>query len=126
MTGRGTALIAAFAVALCAPAAAGAAPSALAQRVEAAVRPLGASVSVQVTDLSARRRVVAVRAGRRRSLGSTTKLLTAAAALRRLGPAHVLGTQALGAAPARCATGWRAAARAARAAARPARCRRAA
>jgi serine-type D-Ala-D-Ala carboxypeptidase/endopeptidase (penicillin-binding protein 4) len=92
------AIIATLLAVLVAPAAAQAATP-LAERVERAVRPLGGSVSAQVTDLSARRTVVALRAGRRRPLGSTTKLLTAAAALRRLGPGHLLGTQALGTAP---------------------------
>ena len=90
-------LLAALATALLAAAAAEASP--LGERVRAAVRPLGAGVSVQVTDLSARRGVVALRATRSRPLGSTTKLLTAAAALRRLGPGHVLGTEVLGTAP---------------------------
>ena len=70
----------------------------LAQRIEAAVRPLGAGASVQVTDVGRRRMVVARRAQRRRPLGSTAKLLTAAAALRRLGPGRVLATEALGSA----------------------------
>jgi D-alanyl-D-alanine carboxypeptidase/D-alanyl-D-alanine-endopeptidase (penicillin-binding protein 4) len=95
---RRAAALAAALVALLSPAAAADAASPLAERVKSAVRPLGAGVSVQVTDVGARRTVVRVRAGRRRPLGSTTKLLTAAAALRRLGPGHVLGTQALGSA----------------------------
>jgi D-alanyl-D-alanine carboxypeptidase len=74
----------ALAAMLCAPAAA--ASAGLAERVKAAVRPLGRGASVQVTDLATRRTVVAVRARRSRPLGSTAKLLTAAAALRRLGP----------------------------------------
>jgi D-alanyl-D-alanine carboxypeptidase/D-alanyl-D-alanine-endopeptidase (penicillin-binding protein 4) len=61
------------------------------------VKPLGAAVAVHVTDLKSRRNVVSLRSRRSQSLGSATKLLTAAAALRRLGPAHVLGTQVLGA-----------------------------
>jgi D-alanyl-D-alanine carboxypeptidase/D-alanyl-D-alanine-endopeptidase (penicillin-binding protein 4) len=85
--------------ALCAPAAAEAAPAGLAERVKAAVKPLGSGVALQVTDVGARRTVVAVRARRRQPLGSTTKLLTAAAALRRLGPDTLLGTSALAAAP---------------------------
>jgi D-alanyl-D-alanine carboxypeptidase/D-alanyl-D-alanine-endopeptidase (penicillin-binding protein 4) len=85
--------VAVAALALALPAAADAAP--LAKRVKEAVRPLGGGASVQVTDVSRRRTVVARRAQRRRPLGSTAKLLTAAAALRRLGPGHVLGTQAL-------------------------------
>jgi D-alanyl-D-alanine carboxypeptidase/D-alanyl-D-alanine-endopeptidase (penicillin-binding protein 4) len=91
------ALVAVLAAALLVPAAAGAA-SPLAKRVKAAVRPLGAGVSVQVADVGTGRTVVRVRAARRRPLGSTTKLLTAAAALRLLGPGHMLGTQALGSA----------------------------
>jgi D-alanyl-D-alanine carboxypeptidase/D-alanyl-D-alanine-endopeptidase (penicillin-binding protein 4) len=87
-----------LAVALLAPASSAAATP-LAERVKAAVEPLGSRVAVQVTDLESRRSVVALRAERRRPLGSTTKLLTAAAALRRLGPGHVLGTQVLAAAP---------------------------
>jgi D-alanyl-D-alanine carboxypeptidase/D-alanyl-D-alanine-endopeptidase (penicillin-binding protein 4) len=91
---------AALLLVVCAPAAAQAASSAgLAKRVKAAVKPLGAGAAVQVTDLSTRRTVVAVRARRRQPLGSTTKLLTAAAALRRLGPDTALGTSALATAP---------------------------
>jgi serine-type D-Ala-D-Ala carboxypeptidase/endopeptidase (penicillin-binding protein 4) len=89
----------AFAVALCAPMAADAAPAGLAKRVRAAVKPLGGGAAVQVTDLATRRTLVAVRARRRQPLGSTTKLLTAAAALRRLGPDTLLGTSALAIAP---------------------------
>ena len=90
--------MAAALVAVALPAAvADAAP--LAKRVKAAVRPLGAGVSVQVTDVTARRTVVRLRAARRRPLGSTTKLLTAAAALRRLDPGQVLATHALGSVP---------------------------
>ena len=70
----------------------------LAKRVKSAVRPLGGAASVQVADVGARRTVVARRAKRSRPLGSTTKLLTAAAALRRLGPGRVLATEALGSA----------------------------
>ena len=70
----------------------------LADRVAAAVRPLGAKASVMVADARSGRRVAALRAQPRRPLGSTTKLLTAAAVLRRLGPRHVLGTQVLGSA----------------------------
>jgi serine-type D-Ala-D-Ala carboxypeptidase/endopeptidase (penicillin-binding protein 4) len=84
---------------VCAPAAAEAASAGLAKRVKAAVKPLGAGAAVQVTDLATRRTVVAVRARRRQPLGSTTKLLTAAAALRRLGPGTSLGTTALATAP---------------------------
>ncbi|HTE63609.1 MAG TPA: D-alanyl-D-alanine carboxypeptidase [Solirubrobacteraceae bacterium] len=77
------------------PASAEASSAGLAKRVKAAVKPLGSGAAVQVTDLSTHRTVVAVRAGRRQPLGSTTKLLTAAAALRRLGPDTALGTSAL-------------------------------
>jgi D-alanyl-D-alanine carboxypeptidase/D-alanyl-D-alanine-endopeptidase (penicillin-binding protein 4) len=80
-----------------APTGAEAAP--LAKRVKAAVKPLGRGAAVQVTDLSTGRRVVALRAKRRQSLGSTTKLLTAAAALRRLGPETTLGTAVVATAP---------------------------
>jgi serine-type D-Ala-D-Ala carboxypeptidase/endopeptidase (penicillin-binding protein 4) len=94
------ALAAALLATACTPVAAqAAAPSGLAARVKAAVRPLGSGAAVQVTDLSTRRSVVAVRAKRRQPLGSTTKLLTAAAALRRLGPDTALGTSALAAVP---------------------------
>jgi len=88
-----------FALALLALAPAVADGAALPQRVKAAVRPLGDGASVQVRDLSARRTAVALRAGRRQSLGSTTKLLTAAAALRRLGSAAVFSTELLATAP---------------------------
>jgi serine-type D-Ala-D-Ala carboxypeptidase/endopeptidase (penicillin-binding protein 4) len=90
-------VVAALAAACAAPAAA--APAGLAKRVKAAVRPLGSGASVQVTDLATRRTVAAVRAKRSRPLGSTTKLLTAAAALRRLGPDTALGTSALATVP---------------------------
>jgi serine-type D-Ala-D-Ala carboxypeptidase/endopeptidase (penicillin-binding protein 4) len=90
---------AALLAALCAPAAAGASAATVAKRVKAAVKPLGSGAAVQVTDLSTRRTVVAVRARRRQPLGSTTKLLTAAAALRRLGPDTSFGTSALTTAP---------------------------
>jgi D-alanyl-D-alanine carboxypeptidase/D-alanyl-D-alanine-endopeptidase (penicillin-binding protein 4) len=96
---RAPALLAlALARTLPAPAAAAAAPG-LAGRIEAALRPLGSGASAQVTDLSARRSVVAVRARRSRPLGSTTKLLTAAAALRRLGTGAVLSTEVLATGP---------------------------
>jgi D-alanyl-D-alanine carboxypeptidase/D-alanyl-D-alanine-endopeptidase (penicillin-binding protein 4) len=71
----------------------------LAKQVREAVKPLGRGAAVQVTDLSARRTVVALRAKRSQPLGSTTKLLTAAAALRRLGPETTLGTSALATVP---------------------------
>jgi len=87
------------AAAACVPATADASATGLAQRIKAAVRPLGSGAAVQVTDLSTRRTVVALRAQRRQSLGSTTKLLTAAAALRRLGPDTALGTSALASVP---------------------------
>jgi serine-type D-Ala-D-Ala carboxypeptidase/endopeptidase (penicillin-binding protein 4) len=90
-------VVAALAV-LGAPAARADAPP-LAKRVKAAVAPLGRGVAVQVADLGARRTVVSLRARRRQPLGSTTKLLTAAAALRRLGPETTLGTTALATAP---------------------------
>ena len=90
---------AALLAALVAPGAADAASAGLAKRVKAAVKPLGRGAAVQVTDLSSRRTVVALRARRRQSLGSTAKLLTAAAALRRLGPNTALGTSALTTAP---------------------------
>jgi D-alanyl-D-alanine carboxypeptidase/D-alanyl-D-alanine-endopeptidase (penicillin-binding protein 4) len=93
------ALTIALALALLGAPATEAAPAPLAERVKAAVRPLGAGVAVQVTDLSTRRTVVAVRARRRQPLGSTTKLLTAAAALRRLGPETSLATAAYATAP---------------------------
>jgi D-alanyl-D-alanine carboxypeptidase/D-alanyl-D-alanine-endopeptidase (penicillin-binding protein 4) len=89
------ALVAAAVVA--APAGAEAAP--LAKRVKAAVKPLGRGAAVQVTDLRTGRRVVAVRARRSQPLGSTTKLLTAAAALRRLGPDTPLGTTVVATGP---------------------------
>ena len=54
--------------------------------VQRAVEPLGKKVSVLVADARTGKRIAAVRPGRRQSLGSTTKLLTAAAALRELGP----------------------------------------
>ena len=94
---RRVALVAALAAAVaCAPATAEAAsPAGLAKRVRAAVKPLGSGAAVQVSDLSRHRTVVAVRAKRRQPLGSTTKLLTAAAALRVLGPDTALGTSAL-------------------------------
>jgi D-alanyl-D-alanine carboxypeptidase/D-alanyl-D-alanine-endopeptidase (penicillin-binding protein 4) len=91
-------LAALVAVALvAAPAGADAAP--LAKRVKAAVKPLGRGAAVQVTDLRTGRRVVALRAQRRQPLGSTTKLLTAAAALRRLGPDTPLATTAVATGP---------------------------
>ena len=93
------AALAALIAALCAPAAAGAAPAGLAKRIKAAVKPLGSGAAVQVTDAGTRRTVVALRARRSQPLGSTTKLLTAAAALRRLGPDTALGTSALAAVP---------------------------
>ena len=94
-------VVAGLLAALIAPAAAPAASSAgLERRVKAAIKPLGAGAAVQVTDLATRRTVVAVRAKRRQPLGSTAKLLTAAAALRRLGPDTALGTSALATAPA--------------------------
>jgi D-alanyl-D-alanine carboxypeptidase/D-alanyl-D-alanine-endopeptidase (penicillin-binding protein 4) len=89
------ALIVALALALVPAASADASSDGLAKRVKAAVKPLGRGVAVQVTDLSTGRTVVAQRARRRQALGSTTKLLTAAAALRRLGPTTALGTSAL-------------------------------
>ncbi len=82
---------------LAAPAGAEAAP--LAKRVKAAVKPLGRGVAVQVTDLSTGRTVAKLRAQRRQQLGSTTKLFTAAAALRRLGPDTTLGTAVVATAP---------------------------
>jgi serine-type D-Ala-D-Ala carboxypeptidase/endopeptidase (penicillin-binding protein 4) len=78
-------------------AAPGADAAPLAKRVKSAVEPLGRGAAVQVTDLSTGRKVGALRAQRRQPLGSTTKLLTAAAALRRLGPETTLGTSALAA-----------------------------
>jgi D-alanyl-D-alanine carboxypeptidase/D-alanyl-D-alanine-endopeptidase (penicillin-binding protein 4) len=92
------ALIVGLALALV-PASADASSAGLAKRVKAAVKPLGRGAAVQVTDLGARRTVVALRARRSQPLGSTTKLLTAAAALRRLGPDTALGTSALATAP---------------------------
>jgi D-alanyl-D-alanine carboxypeptidase/D-alanyl-D-alanine-endopeptidase (penicillin-binding protein 4) len=92
------ALVLAVALALV-PAGADASSAGLAKRVRAAVKPLGTGAAVQVTDLSTRRTVVAMRARRRQPLGSTTKLLTAAAALRRLGPDAALGTSVLATAP---------------------------
>jgi D-alanyl-D-alanine carboxypeptidase/D-alanyl-D-alanine-endopeptidase (penicillin-binding protein 4) len=92
------ALIVALALALL-PASADASSPGLAKRVKAAVKPLGRGAAVQVTDLSTRRTVVARSARRRQPLGSTTKLLTAAAALRRLGPTTALGTSALATGP---------------------------
>jgi D-alanyl-D-alanine carboxypeptidase/D-alanyl-D-alanine-endopeptidase (penicillin-binding protein 4) len=89
----------ALALLLLSPATPNAAAAPLAQRVKAAVRPLGDGASVQVSDLSARSTVVALRARRRQSLGSTAKLLTAAAALRRLGAGAVLETELLATAP---------------------------
>jgi D-alanyl-D-alanine carboxypeptidase/D-alanyl-D-alanine-endopeptidase (penicillin-binding protein 4) len=98
LTRRRSALAACVAAALvAAPAGADAAP--LAKRVKAAVKPLGRGAAVQVTDLSAHRRVVALRAQRRQPLGSTTKLLTAAAALRRLGADTPLGTTVVATGP---------------------------
>ncbi len=94
---RATLAALAAAALLAAPAGADAAP--LAKRVKAAVKPLGRGAAVQVTDLSTGRRVVARRANRRQPLGSTTKLLTAAAALRRLGPETTLGTTVVATAP---------------------------
>jgi D-alanyl-D-alanine carboxypeptidase/D-alanyl-D-alanine-endopeptidase (penicillin-binding protein 4) len=85
--------------ALVVPAFADASSAGLAKRVKAAVKPLGRGAAVQVTDLSSRRTVVAQRARRRQPLGSTTKLLTAAAALRRLGPETSLGTSAFATVP---------------------------
>jgi D-alanyl-D-alanine carboxypeptidase/D-alanyl-D-alanine-endopeptidase (penicillin-binding protein 4) len=82
-----------IALALLAPAApAAATPAATAKRVKAAVRPLGGRVAVQVTDLTRKRSVVALRAKRRQPLGSTTKLFTASAALLRFSPGGVLRT----------------------------------
>jgi D-alanyl-D-alanine carboxypeptidase/D-alanyl-D-alanine-endopeptidase (penicillin-binding protein 4) len=98
LTRRRATLAALVAAALVvAPAGADAAP--LAKRVKGAVKPLGRGAAVQVTDLSTGRRVVALRAKRRQPLGSTTKLLTAAAALRRLGPETTLGTAVVATAP---------------------------
>jgi D-alanyl-D-alanine carboxypeptidase/D-alanyl-D-alanine-endopeptidase (penicillin-binding protein 4) len=92
------ALIVALGLALF-PANADASSAGLAKRVKAAVKPLGRGAAVQVTDLGTRRTVVALRARRRQPLGSTTKLLTAAAALRRLGPGTSLGTSAFATVP---------------------------
>jgi serine-type D-Ala-D-Ala carboxypeptidase/endopeptidase (penicillin-binding protein 4) len=92
------ALIVGLALALV-PASADASSAGLAKRVRAAVEPLGGGAAVQVTDAGSRRTVVALRARRSQPLGSTTKLLTAAAALRRLGPGTALGTAALATAP---------------------------
>ena len=50
--------------------------------VRRAVAPLGSAVAVQVTDVTKRRTVVALRARRAQPLASTTKILTAAAVLR--------------------------------------------
>jgi D-alanyl-D-alanine carboxypeptidase/D-alanyl-D-alanine-endopeptidase (penicillin-binding protein 4) len=92
------ALIVALGLALF-PANADASSAGLAKRVKAAVKPLGRGAAVQVTDLGTRRTVVALRPRRRQPLGSTTKLLTAAAALRRLGPDTSLGTSAFATVP---------------------------
>jgi D-alanyl-D-alanine carboxypeptidase len=93
-------LVALLVAGIVSPAAAEASPAGLAQRVKAAVAPLGGGAAVQVIDLSTRRTVAAVRARRRQPLGSTAKLLTAAAALRRLGPDTTLGTSVVATAPA--------------------------
>jgi D-alanyl-D-alanine carboxypeptidase/D-alanyl-D-alanine-endopeptidase (penicillin-binding protein 4) len=63
------------------------------------VKSLGGNVAVQVTDLSSGRSVLALRATRRQPLGSTTKLFTAAAVLRRFGPGAVLRTHVVAVAP---------------------------
>jgi serine-type D-Ala-D-Ala carboxypeptidase/endopeptidase (penicillin-binding protein 4) len=97
-TARAVVAVTALVALLCAPAAA-AAPAGLAKRIKAAVKPLGSGAAVQVTDTGRRRTIVAVRARRSQPLGSTTKLLTAASALRRLGPDTALGTTALATAP---------------------------
>jgi D-alanyl-D-alanine carboxypeptidase/D-alanyl-D-alanine-endopeptidase (penicillin-binding protein 4) len=67
--------------------------------VKRAVAPLGKNVSVLVADAKSGKRVAAIRPARRQSLGSTTKLLTAAAALRRLGPEGRLTTELIGPPP---------------------------
>ena len=67
--------------------------------VQRAVAPLGKKVSVLVADAKSGKRIAAFRPARRQSLGSTTKLLTAAAALRRLGPEARLTTELIGPPP---------------------------
>jgi D-alanyl-D-alanine carboxypeptidase/D-alanyl-D-alanine-endopeptidase (penicillin-binding protein 4) len=67
--------------------------------VQRAVAPLGKNVSVLVADAKSGKRVAAIRPARRQTLGSTTKLLTAAAALRRLGPEGRLTTELIGPPP---------------------------
>jgi D-alanyl-D-alanine carboxypeptidase/D-alanyl-D-alanine-endopeptidase (penicillin-binding protein 4) len=96
---RRRAILAALVAAALVVAPAGAEAAPLAKRLKSAVKPLGRGAAVQVTDLSTGRRVVALRAKRRQPLGSTTKLLTAAAALRRLGPETTLGTSVVATAP---------------------------
>ena len=75
-------VLAAFGALLLA-AAAPAAAKPPADSVRRAVAPLGSAVAVQVTDVTKRRTVVALRARRAQPLASTTKILTAAAVLRR-------------------------------------------
>ena len=101
MTRRLAVLAALVAALLAVPAAAAVAAPAreLPRDVQRALRPLGGGVAVQVTDLDARRTVVARRATRSQPLGSATKLLTAAAALRRLGPGALLSTSVVSAVP---------------------------
>jgi D-alanyl-D-alanine carboxypeptidase/D-alanyl-D-alanine-endopeptidase (penicillin-binding protein 4) len=67
--------------------------------VKRAVKPLGGNVSVLVADVRSGKRIAAVRPTRRQSLGSTTKLLTAAAVLDRRVPGGRLETQVLGPPP---------------------------
>ncbi|HYI19003.1 MAG TPA: D-alanyl-D-alanine carboxypeptidase [Solirubrobacteraceae bacterium] len=69
------------------------------REVRRAVAPLGKQVSVVVADARSGKRLAAIRATRRQSLGSTTKLLTAAAVLARRLPAGRLETQVLGPPP---------------------------
>lgn len=73
----------ALALVLALAAAAPAAAKSPAGAIRRAVAPLGGAVAVQVTDATKRRTVLALRARRAQPLASTTKILTAAAVLRR-------------------------------------------
>jgi D-alanyl-D-alanine carboxypeptidase/D-alanyl-D-alanine-endopeptidase (penicillin-binding protein 4) len=93
---KSAALVVLLAVLLGAPAAAEAAPSALATRLSSTMRAAGGSSGAYVWNLSEGRRAFAWRAGVRRVLASNAKLFTTSAALARFGTEGTLGTEILG------------------------------